>query len=155
VTTLLAVDGWPVELADTAGLRPTDGPTESEGIARARAAIEAADLCLWLLDASTTPIWPEMNLPRLHCVVNKIDLEHAWPVESAVALRVSAQTGAGLAELCKAIASWLVPAVPPPGAAVPFTPKIATTITELRGLAQAQNIARALERLESLQKECN
>src|SRR5262249_9107130 len=32
VTTLIAVDGWPVELADTAGLREAAGPLEEQGI---------------------------------------------------------------------------------------------------------------------------
>ena len=40
------------------------------------------------------------------------------------AVRVSALTRAGLEELCTALASWLVPEVPPVGAAVPFTPEL-------------------------------
>jgi hypothetical protein len=41
--------------------------------------------------------------------------------EAETAVRVSARTGAGIAELCAALARALVPDVPPPGAAVPFT----------------------------------
>src|SRR5207302_2223379 len=47
VTTLIAVDGWPIELADTAGLHTQAGDLEGQGIARARAAAGEADLCLW------------------------------------------------------------------------------------------------------------
>lgn len=120
VTIRLALDGWPVELADTAGLRTDAAALEAEGIHRARAAVEEADLCLWVLDASQPPVWPTFEKVRL--IINKIDLPAAWDLnEAAGALRVSAQTGEGLAELCQAMAGWLVPDPPPPGAAVPFT----------------------------------
>ncbi|XP_058117938.1 tRNA modification GTPase GTPBP3, mitochondrial, partial [Anopheles coustani] len=47
------IAGYPVVLADTAGLRPfTDDIVESEGIARARAYVDAADLLVLVLDAS-------------------------------------------------------------------------------------------------------
>jgi hypothetical protein len=55
-------------------------------------------------------------------VVNKVDLPPAWDLERAEgAVRVSARTGEGLAELCAALSGWLVPEVPPEGAAVPCT----------------------------------
>src|SRR5205814_566998 len=61
VTTLIAVDGWPVELADTAGLRLGAGSLEAKGIEMARSAAAAADLCLWVLDASAAPVWPDFS----------------------------------------------------------------------------------------------
>jgi hypothetical protein len=66
---------------------------------------------------------------------------------------VSAQTGAGLAELCQQIAAALVPEAPPPGAAVPFMPALAAAIHEVRRLV-AVSAAQALERLERLCQEC-
>ena len=62
VTVLLAIEGWPIEVADTAGWRATEQAVEQEGIARARAALTEADLCLWVLDATTPPVWPDPNL---------------------------------------------------------------------------------------------
>ena len=155
VTTLLALDGWPVEVADTAGWRLADAPLEQEGIARARQAMAAADLCLWLVDASATPVWPDANLGAVRIVINKIDLPSAWPLDSVDAVRVSAQTGAGLPDLCLAIASWLVPAIPPPGAAVPFTTALATAVAEIRAMTQAGHVPEALVKLENLGRECN
>jgi len=44
----LVVDGYAVTLSDTAGLRDSDDPVEAEGVRRARARAEAADLRLWV-----------------------------------------------------------------------------------------------------------
>jgi tRNA modification GTPase len=125
VTTLIAVEGWPVELVDTAGLRDEAAPLEQQGIGLARDAARTADLCLWVLDASDAPVWPEGAGENVRLVINKCDLPPAWDPHLAVAaIRISALTGAGLDDLCSAMARWLVPEVPPAGAAVPFTPAL-------------------------------
>lgn len=48
----LDLDGWPVTLLDTAGIRETADPVEMEGVRRARARATAADLVLWVVDAT-------------------------------------------------------------------------------------------------------
>jgi tRNA modification GTPase len=48
----ILIDGVPVHLFDTAGLRLTDDPVESEGIRRAWGAVEEADRILYLVDSS-------------------------------------------------------------------------------------------------------
>src|SRR3954470_6103974 len=48
----LDLDGYPVTVIDTAGIRETDDPVEQEGVRRARARAEDADLVLWLADGS-------------------------------------------------------------------------------------------------------
>jgi tRNA modification GTPase len=131
VTTLIAVEGWPVELADTAGLRDAAGMVEQQGIGLARAAATAADLCLWVLDASQPPVWPKLPTAALAFVINKVDLEPAWDLgEAAGALHVSARSGSGLTELCQALADWLVPDSLPAGVAVPFTPDLCDRVEE-------------------------
>ena len=71
VTARTALDGWPVELADTAGLRPSDDPIEASGVALARARQGEADLVLVVLDRSE----PLTDIDRA------IVAEHApWPV---------------------------------------------------------------------------
>jgi tRNA modification GTPase len=129
VTTAVALDGWPVELADTAGLRQDTGALEGQGIERARGAAASADLCLWVLDAGAVPVWPDVPPGRVLLVVNKVDLAPAWDLgRAAGAVHVSARTGAGLPELCEAIARRLVPDAPGPGEAVPFTPALCDAV---------------------------
>jgi tRNA modification GTPase len=132
VTTVLAIDGWPVELADTAGLRDDAEHLEEQGIRRAEAALASADLCLWVLDASGPPVWPP-STSAVRLVINKTDLRAAWdPGAAGDAVRVSARTGAGLSELCQALSRWLVPEPPPIGAAVAFTADLAARVAEAR-----------------------
>ena len=59
VTATVAFDGWPVELADTAGLRDAAESLEAEGIGQARRHLAEADVVVWVLDASAPdPVWP-------------------------------------------------------------------------------------------------
>jgi tRNA modification GTPase len=155
VTTLLALDGWPVEVADTAGWRSADEGLEQAGIARARAASATADLCLWVLDASVPAVLPDANLKAVRFVVNKVDLPAAWPLDEVTGPRVSAVTGAGLPELCQRIADWLVPAPPPPGAGVPVIPEVAAAVAEARRLLRQNALLEAQAKLEQLGRECN
>jgi tRNA modification GTPase len=151
VTTRLAIDGWPIELADTAGLRSEAGRLEHQGIQLARSTLADADLCVWLLDASTEPTFPDQPAPQVHLVVNKIDLPAAWDLNRATgALRVSAQTGVGLDELCAALSRWLVPDVPPPGAAVPFTAAQGIALEQARRLIAAGQVAEGQQVLRDL-----
>jgi tRNA modification GTPase len=145
VTTVLALDGWPVEVADTAGLRSAAGDDlEGQGIDRALAAAAGADLCLWILDGSAPPVWPTTSMPNLRLVINKVDLPAAWNFDPAgEAPRVSAQTGAGIADLCLAVARWLVPEVPAPGSPVPFTPLLCRRVEESQQHVAAGRLAEA------------
>jgi tRNA modification GTPase len=147
VTIGIAVDGWPIELADTAGQRMADSELEEEGIRRARETIAEADLCLWLLDGSAEPVWPEEKAGPVRMIINKTDLPAAWDWSRAIdALHVSARTGKGLDGLCAALSRWLVPNPPPPGAAVPFTPELANWVEEAqRNLAAGRPIRRMMD----------
>lgn len=121
VTTHLAIDGWPIELSDTAGIRAAPGEIEQEGVARAHRAAADADLRLWLLDGSAAPQFPE-DVTQWHLVISKSDLPAAWNwSQTPNAMCVSAVTRDGVPELCAAISRWLVPDPPAPGEAVPFS----------------------------------
>jgi tRNA modification GTPase len=115
----LDLDGYPVTVIDTAGIRDTDDPVEQEGVRRARARAADADLVLWMTDAQqenelrdgTSPVW---------VVRNKIDLD-AGPADSQRAaepagawkgegggtdFRISASRSDGIGELVTALVSF-------------------------------------------------
>jgi tRNA modification GTPase len=149
VTTVLAIDGWPVELSDTAGLRDGVDALEQTGVHQARAALASADLCLWVLDASTPPIWPPVLTRGVQLVVNKSDLAPAWDLgQAGDAIRVSARAGTGLAEVCQALGRRLVPEPPSPGAAIPFTDALACRIADAQQHLAAGHPADACRALE-------
>ena len=70
----LDLDGYPVTVIDTAGIRETDDPVEQEGVRRARARAEEADLVLWMVDAQHAAADRE-GASGAWVVRNKIDLE--------------------------------------------------------------------------------
>ncbi len=149
VTAHLAIDGWPVEIADTAGWHATADELEQEGLRRARAAAAEADLRLWVMNAAAAPLAPPSDGLAWQLLINKIDLPAAWDLDAVTgALRICAVSGAGVTDLCQAISSWLVPAVPPAGAAVPFTPALANLIEQFRGHCQAGTVQAALQLLD-------
>jgi tRNA modification GTPase len=96
----LDLAGLPVIVTDTAGLREAEGTVEKEGIKRALARMQDADLVLWVVDALAPqwkPISPQIpaKIPQI-TVLNKIDLA---PSVTGGDLALSAATGAGLAAL--------------------------------------------------------
>jgi tRNA modification GTPase len=93
-----------VILTDTAGLREAAGKVEAEGVRRALARAEEADVVLWLIDA-TAPIWePPAALKAKSCVaaLNKIDLAPE-AAEGRSAIPISAKTGQGVDRLVEAL----------------------------------------------------
>ena len=141
VTTRIALDGWPIELADTAGLRTEAEALEGQGIERARRTAVEADLCLWVLDAAAPPAWPVADTTNVRMIVNKVDLPAAWDrARAGDALLVSATTGQGLAALCAALARWLVPEAPLAGSALPFTPRLCDAVEEARNSLTAGEV---------------
>ncbi len=102
----LDLDGYPVTVIDTAGIRETDDPVEQEGVRRARARAAEADLVLWLADAQSGKKLEEGAAP-VWIVRNKIDLEAGSPRGSSRAdFAISASRGDGLQELIAALVGF-------------------------------------------------
>lgn len=97
------LDGQLVILTDTAGLRHTESKAESEGIRRARDAMEHADLILWLMapDIRAEQSPPVADAPVLR-IATKGDIATIAPTPEHD-LKISAQSGAGLRDLISAI----------------------------------------------------
>jgi tRNA modification GTPase len=117
----ISIEGIPVHVIDTAGLRPSSDPVEKLGIARTWAAIEHADLVVLLVDATQGEAVADREimgrlpaaLPRLR-VMNKIDLLSRPPAfepgRDAGTVWLSAKTGDGVDLLRRALpeaVGWL------------------------------------------------
>ena len=72
----LDLDGYPVTVIDTAGIRETEDPVEQEGVRRARSRAAEADLVLWLTDTEEATPSQQGSAP-VWLVRNKIDLDRA------------------------------------------------------------------------------
>ena len=105
------IDGLPLHVLDTAGLRDSDDAAEREGVRRAAAEMSRADRVLFVIDASNDSPGRAFHeererLPRdvpVTLIFNKIDLAEGLPVSDTVTgpprIHVSALTGDGLAAL--------------------------------------------------------
>jgi tRNA modification GTPase len=147
----LVLAGYRVLLADTAGVRETEEAIEAEGVRRARAWAEAADLRLWVIDgAASDGAWREAEgLAGAEdlLVLNKADLppgaDAAAAGEGLERMAVSLKTGEGVAGLKARLEQRVVAALG--GGETP----LATRIRHGESLREAQaRLARALEELE-------
>jgi tRNA modification GTPase len=107
----LDLDGYPVTVVDTAGIRETVDPVEQEGVRRARARAADADLVLWLVDGQYDENLHEASSP-VWIVRNKIDLDdgeqEAALLENGgpTVFRISASRGDGIRELITALVGF-------------------------------------------------
>ena len=160
VTAATAIDGWPVELADTAGLREAGDAIESEGNLRARAIIDRAHMVVFLADRSADwtvadeELFASIKQNRgdgpILVAHNKADLPEAAAADRPPGLAISARTGAGIAELLARLAQILVPSPPAPGSAVIFTERQKWLIEEARFTLPAGDFASALAAVNQL-----
>jgi tRNA modification GTPase len=119
------VGGIPITLVDTAGIRETEEIVEREGVQRARAAAQTADLVLVVIDRSRAlreqdRTYIDAAGPRRLVVINKVDLPAAWSLDDLTnesssaadaigpSLDVSVHTGAGMDRLRETIATTLI-----------------------------------------------
>jgi len=104
----IQIDGMPLHIIDTAGLRESSDPVEQIGIGRAINAISEADLVLLVTDTSQSqvPVWPailgEAPKPSRTCIIrNKADITGQPPActqseNGSTHITLSAKTGSGL-----------------------------------------------------------
>ena len=98
------IDGLPLHIIDTAGLRETNDPVEKEGIKRAEQSIQNADYVLLVVDANqqqndSTQFIETLQIPVIR-IINKIDKQGLQPKRidnhTGVEIYLSAKTGQGL-----------------------------------------------------------
>ena len=106
------IDGLPLHIVDTAGLRDDPDTVEAIGIERAQAEIKTADIVLWLVDSQQQAshdlpsLWSQHHLcdrEKIIVVMNKIDLSKLpaglQQAEAPTVVHVSLTSGAGLDDL--------------------------------------------------------
>jgi len=141
------IDGLPIRLSDTAGMRESDEFVERAGIDRAAAAAEMAELLLAVGSPDSTtplaslgrvPVTAELSdrerdpAPPVLKVFNKADLLPPNQPAPASALLTNALNGDGIPVLLHTIADRLAPQWPPPGQPVPITRRQVTLLEELK-----------------------
>ncbi len=117
----IALDGVPVRVIDTAGMRRARGAIEQQGIARTRQMLADSDYVLWLCDLARRPARDEAAFARACLgaapavwVWTKADLAAAWPAAARAPIEaagrtitISVKTGAGM-PACEAVLAELV-----------------------------------------------
>ena len=150
----LNLRGIPVRAIDTAGLRETEDRVEALGVERTRAQLAAADLVIWLIDASEGVTEADRSLAgelagrRVVIAANKIDqgdrleerdLASLMPAEAPV-VRFSALTGQGMDTLEETVQQTLLGDATPESVWVSNTrhqQRLQTAVTALDRAIQA------------------
>lgn len=112
----LTIDGIPVQLIDTAGVRTTDCEIEKEGIVRTWNHAARADLILFVADGShpvteeTVEALQRLNRDKILLIVNKMDKGDAWAdqqFEGITHVRTTLSQGAGIDLILAAIKQFI------------------------------------------------
>ena len=142
VSTITAIDGWPIELSDTAGLRHGQSQIEAAGIELAVKKLDQADLIVLVFDA-TVP-WSDHDQqyldrwPEAFVIGNKVDL--GYLPNDRFHLVTSAETGEAVDELLSLIAERLCPMPIAPGDPVPFTTRQQELLATAKNHLDKQNL---------------
>ena len=126
VTQLTAIDGWPVELKDTAGLRESQDRIESIGIEKAKEQIENAQIKICVFDISMP--WNAADQTTLNSinpeviVHNKCDVVKSRPDSNRPeGIFTSTETSEGVEQLIQKLGNILVPELPSEPQAFPVS----------------------------------
>ncbi len=148
-----ALDGWPIQFSDTAGLREGAEELEQLGIAKAREQIKSADLLIIVIDGTQPITDDDRNLLAEHpdalVLMSKADLPpHDGTSEFVMShpevLRVSAMEKTGMDELQQAIVHRLVPRPPDVSTPLPFTSRQVECLRTAAGSDSVEDVRRLL-----------
>lgn len=136
----LDLDGFPVVVLDTAGLRVVEDPIEAEGVTRTRARVQNADLVLWLSESGNDTPPEEFGGVQMISVETKCDLKPSTFAPNGGSIkwvRISAVTGEGVRELLDEVGRF---------AAGQLGPACSAVLTRERHRLAFRQAASALER---------
>lgn len=151
------IDGIPIRLSDTAGIRASEEIIEQQGVARARVAAGWSDLLLIVTSPeATSPLSfaevgsgsPDEDLSGKSLqILNKCDLIDSQLAAPAADLATNALNGEGIPNLLQAIADRLSASLPPLGDPLPLCQRQVDCLEELVRLADPIQIRAVLKRL--------
>ena len=118
IESTLVVEGIPIQVLDTAGIRETGDQVEKIGVERSRKAAESADLVLFTIDAQAgwtqedRIIYAQVKHRPLILIINKVDLADPkdkveFPLEIAQTVRTAAVINQGINHLETAILDFV------------------------------------------------
>jgi len=152
VTAETVIRGWPVQFADTAGIRETHQPIEAAGVERAVEQSKSCDLMIIVMDAMNLRKQP---LPDLEdhqiLVVNKID--KVDPKELTLPPHIvptSAIDGTGVERLIDEIGGWLVGDPLPAGTPMPFHERHFQLLDVIAQAVVDQDFNKAMKQVDEL-----
>lgn len=157
VAQITAIDGWPVEIKDTAGLREATNPIEEIGIDLSHQEIRSADLVVFVLDAANAQSTVDIDLASTQTptliVVNKIDLIDDLATESsrfpAGTLYASAKSNEGIAALTHQIGN-IFQQKPPSNLLFPMNHQQANTIVTAIDFIKSRQPDKTIQLLQQL-----
>ena len=140
----LDLDGWPIRLVDTAGLRETADEVEGEGVKRAEDLIAKADVVILLRSPGVASATPVCRLSSVGCpspASRFLDVSSKCDLGRGPGLNVSSKTGEGLDMLKRTIVARLEEKVGVGGDAVPSEGVVAALHAALSALEAAEGEA--------------
>lgn len=153
-----SIEGWPIEIIDSAGVRDTEDPIERIGVESSLDMINTADLVLLLVAPEQG--WSETHKTiyrccqkRLMVIQTKCDQSSQSseiPLSSMPIVSTSVFEGKTIEELMKRVCSTLVPHVPESGAAIPFRPDQITVFQASVDLIEQDQPLAAVRELQEL-----
>lgn len=126
LTATTAIEGWPFQFSDTAGIREQADTLEAAGIERAEQILHQADCRVILIDVSQPAHPDDLRLLAQWkdslVVAHKVDLPCKWEAQlPAGTISISSKTKSGIDELLHTLVTRVVPEVPTETAAFPVT----------------------------------
>ncbi len=154
VTANTAIDGWAVELVDTAGLRNALNPLEAQGIERSYAQMQSADVLLLVHD--TTQPWSaeltelQQAWPNALWVHNKRDLINDSQCKYPQGIYTSAIIPGGIDTLLREVARKLVPEPPQLDEPLPFCERHVIALRSAHDALRHNDCPTAIQTLAAL-----
>lgn len=153
---MTAINGWPVSIRDTAGIRQSEESIEQQGVHRSYDQVAMCDLVVWVDAINQDWVEPQVELSDSTIFVfNKSDLLTETEVATSLRPRpagvvTSAVSGKGLDDLLQQIIASLVPSMPVTGQPLVFTEDQKIKVSRWLEMLESSHSETVLQQIESV-----